>query len=86
MSELSVSLLQWEQAAFKRGAKATIDIDGDRVTVSGPAATMRRVVDLALLNYVEVDGMIRTMIRDTIPHGSRQKINALIKKMWGKKR
>jgi hypothetical protein len=86
MSELSVSLLQWEQSAFERGAKAAIDIEGDTVTVSGPSSTMRRIVDLALLNYVEVDGMIRTMIRDPIPHSSRQKVNALIKKMYGKKR
>ena len=91
MSELTMDLYQWEKAAFerrRRQALLAIEVDGDHVTVAGPACVVKSVMDTSLLDYIEVDGMIRTRLYDPIPHRSRQVANAALKvvgKLWRRK-
>ena len=85
MPELTCELQQWETKAFARRRKPaslSIEVDGDAAVITGPAHIIKRAVDLGLCHYVEFDGFLRASIADPIPHGARQKINAMMRKLW----
>lgn len=87
MPELSVELEQWEAKAFERKRKPaslSIEVDGEAVVITGPAKIIQRAIDLGFCHYVQFDGFIRAAFDDPIPHNARQRVNALISKLWRK--
>ena len=88
---LNMDLADWESKAFerrRRQALLAIEVEGDHATISGPACVVRNVMDTSLLDYIEVDGMIRARLYDPIPHRSRQIANAalsVVSRIWRRK-
>ena len=60
-------------------AKLFIDVEGDEVVLIGKKEVVSRAVDLsALLHVDEIDGFVRAVMWDPIPHRRAQVTNGII--------
>jgi hypothetical protein len=81
MSELTLELYAWEKKAFEEGAQLALQVEGDIVVVTGKPEAMHRALPLKDLHWVELEGYIRALVYDPIPHRGRQLANALLKRI-----
>lgn len=86
MSELSLELYQWEKRAFEQGAQLALQVEGDLVVVTGRPDAMQRALPLADLHWIEIEGYIRALVHDPIPHRGRMLANALWRRIQMRRR
>lgn len=82
MLSIKIELDEWQRKAFERKRKPAllaIEIEDDNVLVSGPSCVVKKIMDTSLLDYVEVDGFMKTLVYDPVPNRAKQVVNAMTK-------